>query len=75
MHSLACCGVFGLVIRNKRETRTKTANHFSPPAVVESGGVLPMSKWKMTTSQAVSIRSASAARGGFILVDSNMLLF
>lgn len=63
------------VIRYKREAQAKTANHFSPPAAAESGAVLPMSKWKMTTSQAVSIRSARAARGGFILVDSNMLRF
>lgn len=72
-YRLACAGVFVLVIRNKRETQAKEANHFAPPAA--AGAVLPMSKWKMTTSQAVSIRSASAARGGFLLVDSNMLLF
>lgn len=76
-YRLACAGVFVLVIRNKRETQEKTANHFSPPAfpLWRSGAVLPMSKWKMTTSQAVSIRLDSAARGVFILVDSNMLLF
>lgn len=50
--------------QNKRETQAKTANHFSPPAAVVSG-VLPTSKWKMTRSQAVSIRSASAVHGGF----------
>lgn len=65
------------VIRNKKmETKAKMENHFSPPAIVEAGAGLSMSKWKMTTSQGVSIRPASAARGGgFILVDGNMLLF
>lgn len=65
------------VIRNKkRETQAKMANHFSPPAIVEAGAGLAVSKWKMTTSQGVSIRPASAAPGGgFILVDGNVLLF
>lgn len=40
---------------------------------VQLGPVLPMSKWQMTTSQAVSIRLNSVACGWFTLVDSNIL--
>lgn len=62
--------------KQKGNAREDSKSFFSPCLPpVESGAVLPMSKWKMTTSQAVSIRLDSAALGVFILVDSNMLLF
>lgn len=58
------------VKKQEKANTTKDDKSYSPPAIVESGAGLSMSKWKMTTSQAVSVRSASTAQGcgegGFI---------
>lgn len=72
MHCVGCAGHK----EQENGNASKDGKSFSLPAIVEAGAGLSMSKWKMTTSQSVSIRPASAARGGwFILVDGNMLLF
>lgn len=71
--SVHCCVCAG----HKKEKGNTKEDGKSPPTSCSCrvGAVLPMSKWEMTASQAVSIRSTSGTRGGFILVNSNMLLF
>lgn len=83
---LICTAVFVLVIKKKRQEQesdltswrsrwNKMMQVTSSFSFVQLGPVLPMSKWQMTTSQAVSIRVNSVACGRFTLVDSNILFF
>lgn len=80
-----CAAVFVQVIRRKGKRRQRSLSILRPRktdetndashSIVQLALVLPMSKWQMTTSQAVSIRLNSVACGRFTLVDSYILFF